>query len=91
MTTNLPTVTRVTLKNGKYRFAAGPKVLKQQTSHAYAFASVFTRTSLYPGEAELGRAVGDQIIYLHARRDLAEKNNNAHGCARVGVVEVVTE
>lgn len=80
------TITRQELPNGKYRYEVDGKVHTAKSNRLYTHASVYQHEILDAWDIECGRKVGDRIVYLHAREDLAlEGHRLANKIAARGV------
>jgi hypothetical protein len=71
----LPNITRTALPNGKNRYEVDGEVHTKASGRVYTAASVYRRNEVSEWEASVGRAVGDLIVFLHAREDLAAKGS----------------
>lgn len=92
MTIILPAVTRKPVGR-KYRYEADGKVVTASSGRVYTHASVYERIALTDWDVKRGRSIGDTIVFLHQRADLAAKGssdaNRIPGMRRIpGVVEI---
>jgi hypothetical protein len=75
-TTTLPTVTREQLPSGKFRYSVDGEVHTAKSGREYTHASVYRYETLTSWDRECGRNVGDLIVFLHGRADLAFKGSS---------------
>lgn len=94
-TRTITSITRTALPNGKYRYDIDGEVHTKGATRRYEWASVYEHRVLSSWDRTCGREVGDLIVFLHARHDLAVKGNpNANRIAasgawsRVGTIEI---
>lgn len=66
-TTALPTITHEQLQNGKHRYYVDGEVHTKGATRLYTHASVYDTTA--------DPTIGDRVIFLHARADLAAKGS----------------
>lgn len=68
-------ITRTALPNGKFRYEVDGEVHTKAANKQYNFASVYRHEVLSDWDRECGRQVGDLIVFLHTRYDLAAKGH----------------
>lgn len=64
-------ITREALKNGTFRFRVDGEIHTKGSKKCFTHASVYERVALSEYDIESGRKVGDKIVFLHQRLDLA--------------------
>lgn len=74
--TQLPTITRTALDNGKHRYEVDGEVHTAESVKLYTHASVYRFETLSDYDLSLGREVGHLAVFLHTREDLAAKGNS---------------
>lgn len=78
-------ITRTALGNGKHRYEVDGEIHTKASSKIYPWASVYKYRQLDEWDIQCGRKVGDTIVFLHSREDLAVKGNQqANGLASDG-------
>jgi hypothetical protein len=95
-TTTTATVTHQLNTNGTHRYQVNGQDHTKSSKRVYTHASIYAHRVLSDWDVECGRQVGDLIVFLHGREDLARKGHNdgnaivtAGQWSRVGYVAIV--
>lgn len=80
-----PTITRQDNGNGTFRYEVDGQVHTKASKKVFTHASLYRHVKLSDWDKKCGRKVGDVIVFLHSRQDLAMKGHKeGNGIAAQG-------